>query len=160
MDFQIEEIARIPIRGFNLEEILFDINFTNVDRTFGEAWLLVENMIEDLVQKLRIKMNVSDMISLNFFHSMFYMPVSIPFIKKRIFTKELVLEYLLFILQSYKENLINTNNSLNVRAQIQKIPVGAGRKAIPNHLKKNTYQKLNQFLNNQKSKNKKHVENF
>ena len=57
MDFQIEEIARIPIRGFNLEEILFDINFTNVDRTFGEAWLLVENMIEDLVQKLRIKIS-------------------------------------------------------------------------------------------------------
>ena len=37
MDFSIREVAQIPIENFRLLEILYEIEFSNFERTFSEA---------------------------------------------------------------------------------------------------------------------------
>ena len=43
MDFSIRKVAQIPIENFRLLEILYEIEFSNIDRSFTEAIDLVEN---------------------------------------------------------------------------------------------------------------------
>ena len=136
MDFSVLELDQIYIDKFRLTEILYDISFTNVDRTFEESVQIVRDMTKYLVEALRHKMSDSDKISLNFFHTQFQQPISIPFIRKKSFTKELVMNYIYQVAQSYKDLAVNPRNSLNAKAQIQKIPVGGGRRKLPESDKK------------------------
>ena len=148
MDFSILEISRINIDKFRLTEILYDILFTNVDRKFEESVEIVRRMIDHLVDVLRHKMSESDKISLNFFHTQFQQPISIPFIRKKAFTKELVMNHIYQVAQSYKDLAVNPRNSLNAKAQIQKIPVGGGRRKLPENEKKNILKKPIGLQNN------------
>ena len=49
MDFSISKIAQINIDKFRLTEILYEIEFTNIDRSFEESVEIVTKMIERLV---------------------------------------------------------------------------------------------------------------
>ena len=167
MNFTIEQVANIPIDQFGLNEFYYDISFSNVDLTFEEAISLVETMVFNLVEMLRSKMEENDKIALTFDHSQFFTPISIPFVKKKYFTYQLVVDQLVRVTQSYKDLAINPRNSLNAIAQIQKIPIGAGRRALPLSEKKNTLKRkkhLNkspQFLFQKifsQKQNKKHEE--
>ena len=55
MDFSISEIAQINIDKFRLSEILYEIEFTNIDRSFEESVEIVTKMIERLVDVLKKK---------------------------------------------------------------------------------------------------------
>jgi len=147
MDFSISEIAQINIDKFRITEILYEIQFTNLDRSFEESVEIVTKMIERLVDDLRKKMSDSDKISINFFHSQFQQPITIPFIPKNTLTKELVMDYILQVTQSYKDLAVNPRNSLNARAQIQKIPNGGGRRKIPDSEKKKYVKKADRIVN-------------
>jgi hypothetical protein len=141
MNFSIDQVAEIPIDLFGLNEYYYEISFSNVNLTFEEAISLVEDMVANLVDALRSKMKTSDKIALTFDHSQFFLPISIPFMRKKNFTNSLVLEYLMHVTQSYKDLLINPRNSLNAIAQIQKITVGSGRRSIPESEKKKIREK-------------------
>ena len=91
MDFSILEVDEINIDKFRITEILFEILFTNVERTFQEAVQIVKDMVKKLVETLRSKMSDSDKISINFFHTQFQQPISIPFMRKKAFTNGLVM---------------------------------------------------------------------
>ena len=147
MDFSISEIAQINIDKFRLSEILYEIEFTNIDRSFEESVEIVTKMIERLVDVLKKKMSDSDKISINFFHSQFQQPITIPFIRKNTFTKELVMDYILQVTQSYKDLAVNPRNSLKARAQIQNIPHGGGRRKIPDSEKKKYVKKKDRIVN-------------
>ena len=147
MDFSILEVDEINIDKFRITEILYEILFTNVERTFEEAVQIVKDMVKKLVEALRSKMSDSDKISINFFHTQFQQPISIPFIRKKAFTNELVMYHLLQVTQSYKDLAVNPNNSLNARAQIQKIPSGGGRRPIPESEKKKYVKKADRMKN-------------
>jgi hypothetical protein len=138
--FRIEQVGQVPT-NFMFVEYLYDIVFSNIDRTFGEAVDLVENMVHELVETLLSKMDAGDKISLTFYHSMFDTPISIPFLKKGLFNSVLVMDYLLFVTQSYKDLMINPNNSLNASAQIQSLPLGAGRRPLTEEEKKQRFLK-------------------
>ena len=64
--------------------------------------------------------------------------------------------HLLQVTQSYKDLAVNPSNSLNARAQIQKIPSGGGRRPIPESEKKKYVKKADRlkmqftFNNNRK----------
>ena len=120
MDFSIREVAQIPIENFRLLEILYEIEFSNFERTFSEAIDLVENMIANLVETLNSKMLESDKISINFFHNMFYAPITIPFIIKKEFTVGLIMNYLCHVTQSYKDLQINPNNTITISLIVSK----------------------------------------
>ena len=147
MDFSILEVDEINIDKFRITEILYEILFTNVERTFEEAVQIVKDMVNKLVEALRSKMSDSDKISINFFHTQFQQPISIPFIRKKAFTNELVMYHLLQVTQSYKDLAVNPSNSLNARAQIQKIPSGGGRRPIPESEKKKYVKKADRMKN-------------
>jgi hypothetical protein len=155
MNFSIDQVAEIPIDLFGLNEYYYEISFSNVNLTFEEAISLVEDMVANLVDALRSKMKTSDKIALTFDHSQFFLPISIPFMRKKNFTNSLVLEYLMHVTQSYKDLLINPRNSLNAIAQIQKITVGSGRRSIPESEKKKYVKKIKVLKQEQKQNIKK-----
>ena len=138
--FSIEQVGEATT-PFRLKEVLYDIRFENIERSFEEALELVENMIRELVETLKSKMGDGDKIAITFYHSMFDYPIAIPFIKKRLFTFNLVMDYLLHVTQSYKDLMINPNNSLNATVQIQSLPLGGGRRALPECEKKKYVKK-------------------
>ena len=144
--FRIEQVGQVPT-NFMFVEYLYDIVFSNIDRTFGEAVDLVENMVHELVETLLSKMDAGDKISLTFYHSMFDTPISIHFLKIGLFNSVLVMDYLLFVTQSYKDLMINPNNSLNASAQIQSLPLGAGRRPLTEEEKKTKIFEKNVFAN-------------
>jgi hypothetical protein len=92
MNFSIDQVAEIPIDLFGLNEYYYEISYSNVDLTFEEAISLVEDMVANLVDALRSKMKTFDKIALTFDHSQFFLPIFIPFMRKKNFTNSLVLE--------------------------------------------------------------------
>ena len=50
MDFSILEVDEINIDKFRITEILYEILFTNVERTFEEAVQIVKDMVNKLVE--------------------------------------------------------------------------------------------------------------
>ena len=138
--FSIEQVGETTT-PFRLKEVLYDIRFENIERSFEEALDLVKNMILELVESLQSKMGDGDKIALTFYHSMLDQPIAIPFVKKRLFTFELVMDYILHVTQSYKDLQINPNNSLNATVQIQSLPLGGGRRALPESEKKKYVKK-------------------
>jgi hypothetical protein len=116
MNFSIDQVAEIPIDLFGLNEYYYEISFSNVDLTFEEAISLVEDMFASLVDALGSKMKTSDKIALTFDHIQFFLPISIPFMRKKNFTNSLVLEYLII--------------------------VGSGRRSIPESEKKKYVKKI------------------
>ena len=85
--FSIEQVGETTT-PFRLNEVLYDIRFENIERSFEEALDLVENMILELVESLQSKMSDGDKIALTFYHSMLDHPIAIPFVKKRLYAYE------------------------------------------------------------------------
>ena len=138
--FSIEQVGETTT-PFRLKEVLYDIRFQNIETSFEEAVELVKNMIRELVENLKSKMGDGDKIALTFYHSMLDQPIAIPFLKKRLFTVDLVMDYILHVTQSYKDLEINPNNSLNASVQIQSLPLGGGRRTLPESEKKKYVKK-------------------
>ena len=136
MEFTIEQISETSIEGFRMRELILNVSFSNGEQTFHQAVRTTTNMTYKLVDFLRSKMNESDKISLQINHDAFLDPIDIPFVRKKQFTAQLVIDYLLMRTQSYKDISIGTRNSLVILAQIQSLPRGGGRRALPESEKK------------------------
>jgi hypothetical protein len=74
------------------------------------------------------------MIAVVFDHDDFNFSITIPFMKKKDFT--VIQEAFFRVAQSYKYSLLSRHRNLRAYVQIQKIPVGAGRRALQPHEKK------------------------
>ena len=141
MNFNIQPISEETINPFMILEKFYEITFSTSDLSFQQAYLLIESTITNLVNNLKEIMKRKDKISLNIFHSQFNIPVTIPFVIKKDFTPELVFDALSNVTQSYKDALVNINNNLIAKAQIQTLPQGEGRRALPDSEKKPKYIK-------------------
>jgi hypothetical protein len=142
MNFLIQKIREESITPFQLTEKLYEISFSASNLSFQEAYSIIETTFTNLVTKIKRNMKNSDKICLNIFHNQFSTQITIPFVLKKDFTVELVFDTFTQVTQSYKESIVNFNNSLTAKAQIQRLPEGSGRRALslaerkPKYIKK------------------------
>ena len=141
MNFKITETSRENIDEFNLIEILYNITFSDLDQTFGEANDNIVEMFDNFLLEILKFTRPNDMINLNIFHQSFSMPVCIPFTKAKEFKVDLIIGSLENVIQSYKETIVNLNNSFNAKCQIVRLPYGSGRRKLTNAPKKSYYKK-------------------
>ena len=134
--FQIEETYRRTIDAFQIEEILYRISFNDINETFEQASNRIHEIFDALLDKILALTNSRDKISINFFHDNLAIPISIPFIRADEINLSLIVDTFDNVIQSYKEETVNENNSFHARVQIQKIPQGSGRAFKINKLSK------------------------
>ena len=140
-DFYIEKLREEPLNRFGIKETLYQISFKNFNKTFSQAAGLIKRIFTRLISDLKLKMKNNDKISLRLFHSQFSTHIEIPFVKKSQLNVQLVIDALENVVQSYKEVLVNHNNNFIAKAQVQNLPEGSGRRAIPECEKKPKYIK-------------------
>jgi hypothetical protein len=94
-------------------------------------------MLKEFVRAFTARMLENDMIAVVFDHDDFNFSITIPFIKKKDLIIITVAVIIIFrVAQSYKYSLLSRHRNLCAYVQIQKIPVGAGRRALQPHEKK------------------------
>ena len=119
-----------------LEETLYKINYDTLMMSFEEADALIREMLKEFVRVFTARMLENDMIAVVFDHDDFNFSITIPFMKKKDFTVAVIQEAFFRVAQSYKYSLLSRHRNLRAYVQIQKIPVGAGRRALQPHEKK------------------------
>jgi len=66
MNFAINEISRLPINRFRLEEVLYNIVYDDFAYTFEEAHSQIKRMLIKIVDIFTDKMTNSDTSQLNY----------------------------------------------------------------------------------------------
>jgi hypothetical protein len=153
MNFKIEKVSRENIDDFNLEEILYNVTFNDNDLTFNQASDEIFDMFNSLREEILSISRPNDMVNLNIFHNNFAMPINIPFTKARDFNLDLIMGSFENVIQSYKEVVVNYNNSFTAKVMIQQIPSGSGRKKLSNAKKKSYYKKKVKIVTTQNPNN-------
>jgi len=136
MNFEVEEVRRVPINRFGIIETLYNINYDTLMMSFEEADTLIREMLKEFVRVFTARMLENDMIAVVFDHDDFNFSITIPFMKKKDFTVAVIQEAFFRVAQSYKYSLLSRHRNLRAYVQIQKIPVGGGRRALQPHEKK------------------------
>jgi len=143
LTFSVNEIARNVNPDFNMEQMLYSIEFQDIFQTFEEALTQVENMLSEIHTTFTSKMTNRDKIRVVFFHSDLFSCIDLPFLKKSQFTVDLLIESFENVIQSYKDSIVNSNNTFSANVQIQHMPLGTGRRFIPNKIPKAKKLKIN-----------------
>jgi hypothetical protein len=86
MNFEVEEVRRVPINRFGIIETLYNINYDTLMMSFEEADALIKEMLKEFVRAFTARMLENDMIAVVFDHDDFNFSITIPFMKKKDFT--------------------------------------------------------------------------
>jgi hypothetical protein len=91
-NFEVEEVRRLPINRFGKIETLYNINYDTLMMSFEEADALIKAMLKEFVRAFTARMQDNDMIAVVFVHDDFGFSITIPFMKKKYFTVEVIQE--------------------------------------------------------------------
>ena len=128
--FSVNQIASNINPDFGLEQKLFSIEYPDNLQTFDEASNEIERMLREVHMVFTSTMQNRDKIRAVFFHKDFRSCIDLPFLKKTQFTVDLLIESFENVIQSYKDIIINDNNTFSANVQIQRMPVGTGRRCV------------------------------
>jgi hypothetical protein len=146
--FRIDQLARTNNPEFGLDSMLYSIEYPDNLQTFYEAQDEIQRMLSEIHMTLTSTMRSSDKIRVVFFHKDFFTCIDLPFLKKSDFTVKLLVESFENVIQSYKDIIINYNNSFTANVQIQRMPSGTGRRCISLIKKRAPYVKKVKINNN------------
>jgi hypothetical protein len=148
MNFTINETFQSTNNDFGLTQINFTIKIIDRQRTFEEAMQDIYYMFTEITEYFRQKMAVNDKIKIMFYHDDFSSAIDIPFVLRNKFTAKLLIDTFENTIQSYKNSYTSSNN-FKATVQIQKMPVGRGRKCLGVKKKQqNRYVKKTKINNN------------
>jgi hypothetical protein len=148
INFSIQEIGRDNNSYFNLEQILYTINFGDIFRSFENAINDLFDMFKKLVITFSAKMKTQDKIRIIFFHESINEPIELPFVYKQDFTPELLMQAFEDVMQSYDIDVMNTDDIFTANVQIVTLPIGSGRPGLGVKKKQKVYQRALKINNN------------
>jgi hypothetical protein len=151
MNFSISEIFQSINSDYGLTQISFSIKINDRERTFEDALDDINNMFTEITEHFRQQMLVNDKIRIVFYHNDFSTSIEIPFVSRNKFTAKLLIDTFENTIQSYKNSYTSSNN-FKATVQLQKMPVGTGRKCLGVKKKQKPYVKKTKINNNILSK--------
>ena len=128
--FSVNQLARNNNPEFGLDAMLYSIEYPDNLQTFEEAQDEIQRMLTEIHMIFTSTMRKSDKIRVAFFHTDFFTCIDLPFLKREHFTVKLLIDSFENVIQSYKDIIVNNNNTFTANVQIQRMPSGTGRRCI------------------------------
>ena len=133
--FKITRRGRSYSRKFKCAEEVIDIELDLNITDYSEASPRINTLFEQLYAELAQPLNDNQQIRMNFEHDLFSMPITIPFMRKKDLTPQLMLDHFSKVVQSYKKRCGDDEQAkykFNASIIIAEIPSGGHKhKNIP-----------------------------
>ena len=146
INVDLDEDGSSNCAQFNCTQHKINIKFGRSARTFGDAQNEIYEMFEQLHVALNAKIGERDKIRLVFFHDQLLEgPIRFPFLSKKDFLNNNILNNFNSVIQSFREIQINPNDNFHGIALIAHLPNGSKSK------KKLDFSSAQEFFNNCRS---------
>jgi len=148
INFRITSLDQSINTKFQCMQLLYELSFSDADRTFAESTNDLENLFKDLHSKFTQNLDERDQIRMVFFHDSLNQPISLPFMESSELTPNLIMTKFENVVQSYKNVTVDYNNSFMAIVQIAKIYSGGNNKRkLNNENEANKKSKLSIYEN-------------
>jgi hypothetical protein len=125
-NFSLEPVHTYNVAKFLCQETTYKIEFTNIPDNFIDTLQFLDNLMENVTQKIKIPMkSEKDQMRVYINHPDLSVPISFPFIKRDQFQSDMIVKYISKILQSNKK--ITLDNKLVFRVFIRFSPNGGAK---------------------------------
>ena len=121
---KIVKNAETHCKKFNCKQHVFDIEFNRSDLTFGQAHAEINKFFSDLHIEFESLMNENDYARITFLHKDFEHPIGYPFMSKSTLSETNLQNTFDHITQSYRNVILNQNNSFKAVIVVAHLPTG------------------------------------